>query len=361
MLNLFLLTTLFVSDAGPSPAAEILLVASTRANTVTLLDAAQGKQLLTLRLGGGPGDMAISPDGTLAVVAIPGHEVAGDSIGVIDLAHQSLLRTIELVGPSPGFGEGAQVYWRPRGVTFLPDGDTVLVVSETAGALLVVSLERAEIIAATSTGGNLPQQVVLSGDGRFAFVSNQGSGTIGVINLSRRRLEKTIDVGGGPGAMALSPNKQELWVANSGSNSISLIQVEQQSVLVEFPCGSLPSALQFTPDGTRALCTNTASGTISIFDVNTHKPVGEIELPSVSAEVAQQRPGPAGARVGLSCLPTALLMAPGGKRAWVALARMDAVAELDLTKWSVTRTFPVGVEPSKLVWSRRPSTQVQAK
>lgn len=361
MLKLLLLTTLFISDPGPRSDPEILLVASTKANTVTLLDAAEGTHQLTLRLGGGPGDMAISPDGTLAVVAMPGHEVAGDSIGVIDLAHQSLLRTIKLEGPSPGLGEGTQAYWRPRGMAFLPDGDTVLVVSEIAGALLIVSLERAEIIAATSTGGSQPQQVVLSADGRFVFVSNKGSGTIGVINLSRRRLEKTIDVGGGPSAMALSPDNQELWVANSGSNSISLVQVESQSVLVEFPCGSLPSALTFTPDGTHALCTNTASGNVSIFDVSTHKPVGEIELPKVSAEVAKQRPGPEGSRLGRSCMPTSLIIAPGGERAWVALQRLDAVAELDLSKWTVIRAIPVGAEPSKLVWSRRPSTQVQAK
>ncbi|MFT7676391.1 MAG: YVTN family beta-propeller protein [Planctomycetota bacterium] len=361
MLNLLFITTILLSDPGLGPASETLLVASTRSNTVTLLDAEEGEHQLTLRLGGGPGEMAISPDGSVAVVAIPGDEVAGDSIGVIDLAHQSLMRTIKLEGPSPGLGEGTQVFWRPRGVAFLPDGDTVLVVSETAGALLVISLERAEIIASTSTGGTLPQRVVLSPDGRFAFVSNQGSGTIGVINLSRRRLEKTIDVGGGPSAMALTPDEQQLWVANRESNSISLIQLESQSVLVEFPCGSQPSALTFTSDGAHALCTNMSSGNISIFDVSTHKPVGEIELPRVSAAVAEQRPGPKGARVGRSCLPTSLIIAPGSKRGWVAMKRLDAVAELNLSDWSVIRTFPVGAEPSKLVWSRKPSTQVQAK
>ncbi len=361
MLKQLLLSTLAAVFPAGAPASETLLVSNGGAGTVDVIDLGAGARELTLRLEGGPGAMAISPDGTTAIVAMPGQLAAGHSIGVIDVVHQSLIRTIRLEGPGPEVGSGTMTFWRPRGVAFLPDGQTVVVSSEGTGLVAIVHLGRGQVLGSARSGGELPQDIVVSRDGRFAFVANRGTGNVGVINLSRRRLTETIDVGGDPGAMTLSPDKSTLWVANRGTNSISVIDVAERSVQVEFPCGSYPQDLEFTPDGKFLLCANLSPGSISVFDVASLKAIAEIDMPRISQKVADRRPAPKGLLVRRSSMPVAIQVSSDGALAWVALQRLDEVVEVSLDSGEIQRRFSVGSEPTRLIRATMPAPPVQSK
>lgn len=361
MLKHLLLSTLAGMSPGESPALESLLVSNGATGTVDVVDLQAGERELTLRLDGGPGCMAISPDGKTAVVAMPGAKSAGHSIGVVDLVHQSLIRTIRLEGPGPEVGSGTMTFWRPRGIAFLPDGQTVVVSSEGTGLVAIVHLGRAQVLGSARSGGELPQDIVVSADGRYAMVTNRGSGNVGVINLSRRRLSETIDVGGDPGAATLSPDKRTLWVANRGTNSISVIDMAERSVRVEFPCGSYPQDLEFTPDGQFLLCANLAPGSISVFDVGSLKAISEIAMPRISQAVANRRPAPPGLIVRRSSMPNSIEVSENGSLAWVALQRLDEVVEISLRSGKILRRFQVGAEPTKLIRASMPAPPVQSK
>ena len=362
MLDQLFLSTLLSAQLGALPPSESLLVSNLAAGTIDFVDVELGERRLTIRLEGGPGQIAVAPDGLAAVVTIPGDEAVGDSIGIIDLVHQSLTRTIELKGPGPEVASGEMTFWRPRSATFVPTGEMVLVASEATGTVVFISLDEARVVGSAYSGGEKPQEIVISADGRFALVSNQGSGTVGVINLARRRLEQTIEVGGDPGALALSPDRSKLWVANRGTNSISVIDMATSMVEVEFPCGSYPVDLTFTPDGAHVLCANLSPGSISVFDTASQKATAEIIMPIATADLIEARPAPDGLLVRKSGMPIALEVSEDGQFAWVVMWRLDEIVEVSIAEAKISRRIPAGVGPTQLVGLRLPSgPRVQSK
>jgi len=81
--------------------------------------------------------------------------------------------------------------------------------------------------------------VAVSGDGRFAYTTNAGSGSIsgyairpdGTISL----LDSdgvTVSTGGGPSDLALSHNDQFVYVLHSGAGRISVYRVQEHGGLI---------------------------------------------------------------------------------------------------------------------------------
>ena len=58
-----------------------------------------------------------------------------------------------------------------------------------------------------------------------------------------------------------------------------------------------------------------------------------------------------GDQFGDSSIPIGVVMDPSGKRAWVALAGSDLIAEIDLATWEITRTLKAGREPDGMSFS----------
>jgi YVTN family beta-propeller protein len=104
-------------------------------------------------------------------------------------------------------------------ISFTPDGRTA-VASLTASSRvrLYDATTRTEIatilISGSSagtdlapTGGAQPVGIAYSSDSRFAYVACQGIGAVAVIDLRERKLVKTIPVGVGPDAVAISERR----------------------------------------------------------------------------------------------------------------------------------------------------------
>jgi len=71
--------------------------------------------------------------------------------------------------------------------------------------------------------GGFPDGISITPDGRFAYVANQSSDTVSVIDLSERLAVAEIQVGTTPVRVAFSPDGSLAYVANRFSHSVSLI------------------------------------------------------------------------------------------------------------------------------------------
>src|SRR3954465_7131045 len=104
------------------PALVVLNKAQASASIISLAD---GSTIATMPVGDGPHEIAISPDGHLAVAANYGGRTPGSSLTVLDLRARRPVRTIDL-----------SMYTRPHGIAWMPDGKRVVVTSEQARALV---------------------------------------------------------------------------------------------------------------------------------------------------------------------------------------------------------------------------------
>src|ERR1044071_1869531 len=73
-----------------------------------------------------------------------------------------------------------------------------------------------------------------------AYVANENSTTVSVIDTATNTITATIPVGSNPASVALTPDRPFLYVANAGSNSVSVVDTATNTVTATVPVGSLP-------------------------------------------------------------------------------------------------------------------------
>jgi uncharacterized protein (TIGR03437 family) len=170
-------------------------------------------------------------------------------------------------------------------------------ISRICGISLALSLA-SPVFAGTfgkviSIGGHASDLALDEGRG-VIYVANFGAGLIDVMSLSDYKIQRSINVGGQPGSVAMSPDGKYLVVAqygnfeapNSSTNALSVIDLTSGSKQT-FAMGRPPLGVAFGIDGRAFLVTTTD---FSLFDPAT----GQIEvLDTVAGLVAKTLPQPA--------------------------------------------------------------------
>ena len=184
------------------------------------------------------------------------------------------------------------------GIALSNDGRTALVCASIANCLTVVDLDSGKLQAAIPTGV-CPFGVVLSPDGRTAYVSNFGgrhpragehaepsagtlvavdnrsissSGTITRVDVRSLKATGELEVGLHPSDLELSADGARLFVANSNSDSVSVIDTAawkvRETINVrpddKLPFGSISNALALSPDGRTLLVANGGNNALAV-------------------------------------------------------------------------------------------------
>lgn len=228
-----------------------------------------------------PFGVAVTPDGRFSFVdEVGGHVAVFSDAGF----RPTLVRTIALPGDAVGN-------------SLTPDG-RYLLIADGGGGATVVDVQRAEtssqhvVLGALSSGphggfgGAI--EVTSSADGRYAFVSLEGPGTIAVYDLhaalagafKRSSYVGAIRVGNAPVGLALSPDSHWLY-------------------------------------STSEIGTNMAQGTLSVINVATaeHDPVGAVT-----------------ATVAANCSPVRVVASHDGGTVWVTARESNQLLAFSATK-----------------------------
>jgi len=309
-----------------------LLVANKSDHTVDLIDARSGEKRATLPTGRAPHEAALSPDGRLAVISNYGpRDEAGSTLTVIDVAQAKVVRTIEL-------GK----HQRPHGLAWYA-GDRLAVTTEDSAHLLVVDPRAGTVVNEIKTGQKISHMVAVTPDGRRAFVANIGSGTVTAIDLATAEKIEDIKTGAGTEGIAVTPDGKQLWVSSRAADTLTVISTEQLQPIAQFPCPGFPIRVAITPDGKRVLVSCAKSGEVAVFDAASFEELIRRKLDL--AAVAESATRLFGDRFGESPVPIGLVVAPDGKRAWVAATQSDVVVVFDTATLDVVDLIQAGQEP----------------
>jgi YVTN family beta-propeller protein len=195
-----------------------------------------------------PERLALSADGSRLLVPLN----LADSAAVVDLSHGDQVRYV-------GLGSGSY----PFGAAILPDGRTGLVTNEGSGTMSVLDLTRARRLASIRVGSSLshPEGVVVDSAGARAYVALANSDQVVAVDIRTRRVTRTISVGSPfglgtiPVALALGPAGKRLFVAESGADAVAAIRLPGKatparlnwSVIGRVPTAEQPEAVLTSP------------------------------------------------------------------------------------------------------------------
>lgn len=323
---------------GMSGGGGTLIVLNKDEASVSLLNRETGKEVGKIAVGDGPHEVAVSPDGKTAVVCNYGTRTPGNSLSVIDLPTQIVTKTIDL-------GE----YKRPHGILFFADGQRIVVTSEVAKKLLIVDLVKGEVIKAIATEGEISHMVVLSPDGRRAYVANLGSSSISVIDLESGTFIARIATGEGSEGVDVSPDGKEIWVGNRVANNVTIVDATTLKVVYTMDCATFPIRCKFTPDGRYVLVSCASSGDVVVFDAKQRTLIKRISMELKALEGTKDRLF--GDRFGDSPVPVGILIPPDGLHAYVANTNADIITVIDLKTFEIVDRLTAGNEPDGIGWT----------
>lgn len=242
---------------------EAVYVAGRGSGVVWALDARSGKLINEIPIGGGPLALLADPQGRQIYVVV-------DTLNqLVTIDPDSELVSSRVVLPG-----------RPTGAAIDAAGD-VFIVGGDAGVVWVVN-RASGLISNTIHVGRQPSDVSFSSDGRWAYVANQGSRTLSVIDVATRRVVRSIPVSHAPTSVAFadagiraattiqpssSSNRLPTVVPTPTPQSLHAAPPEHLppgTVKETFVSGvDYPAAMAFAPDG-RLFFTEVQTGQIRI-------------------------------------------------------------------------------------------------
>jgi YVTN family beta-propeller protein len=326
-----------LADAGKP---GVIIVLNKTDDTAYIIERETGELLASVETGYQPHEVAISPDGRVAVVTNYGlRDRPGNSLTVIDIAEARRIKDIDL-------GE----YLYPHGIRWMGDtGNRVLVTAEGREALIIVDIDTGETEQVAITGQSVSHMVAADPGLKRAFISNIGSASVTAIDLQTGEVITHIGTGQGAEGIDVSPDGKEVWVTNRSANTVSVIDTETLEVVAELESPEFPIRVKFSPDGRYALVSNARSGDVNIFDTAGRRLAATIQMDAEIAEegadryFADQFEG--------SPIPIGIVIPPDGKSAYVANSNADVVVVIDLESFAVSARYRTGTQPDGIGWS----------
>lgn len=165
----------------------------------------------------------------------------------------------------------------------------------------------------------------------LAYVTNEASDTISVIDRHTDRVVSVLELGRGPRGVTVSDDVTRGYVVNAAANTLSVIDINTTRVLhtTNLEVGAAASDIVVTPDNRRVYVTNTALNSVSVVDASSFQIVGTI---------------PVGFR------PIALAIVPRRPLILVVNTRANSLSVIDTTRNAVVATIPVEFQPSALTF-----------
>lgn len=200
----------------------------------------------------------------------------------------------------------------------------------SADGIGVVDLSSRKLLR-TLPSGQDPESFDLSNDGKLLFVSNEESAELTVLNLDSGTIVRKIPVGKEPEGVTVRPDGKAVYVTSEQDSKLSVIDTTSFAPLADIAVGKRPRAVAFSKDGSVGFVSNEFGGTLTVFDPHTNQVLSTIEI----GNPAQLKERPMG-----------LAFAPDGRQLFVSTGRGGSVAVVDVTRRAVDhRIENVGARP----------------
>jgi YVTN family beta-propeller protein len=302
-------------------AAETLLVLNKAESTLMFVDPATLKVVATIAVGDAPHEVQVAQGGRVAIVTNYGTGPnPGSTISIVDPSVRREVRRLQVP------------VLRPHGLYAV--GQHLYITAEGSRVVMRYNIRKSSVDMYLGTGAETSHMVVVTPDEKKIYTANIGSDSISVLDLSGAPQKvglKQIPVGKGPEGIDLSPDGKQLWTSHRADGKLSIIDTATDQVIKTLTIGTkMANRVKFTLDGKYALVSDPPSSEVLVLDAATGDVVKHIKTLA----------GPEG-----------ILIAPDGKRAFVACSEANKVQVIELEKLEASWAIEVGKGPDGLAWA----------
>lgn len=253
-------------------------VANAGSNNVSVIDLTTRREIAAVGVGESPTMARISPDGDTLVVTNRG----GNSVSILD-ARRLTLRAVFTGCP------------QASDAVILPDSSKAFIACSGGHQVMVIGLarpkselpeERTDHLLDFLDVGPRPVHLALKPDGGEIFVSNFGGDTISEIATSNSEVGWTYMIGLHPWGGVVSADNSTLWVSNFGDNTVAAYSIDDGQRVNTIQVGDGPGPLALSSDGFLLLAVDTLSGDVSVLRTLSYTPKGQPVIGSLFTVLA---------------------------------------------------------------------------
>lgn len=231
-------------------------------------------------------------------------------------------------------GSAISVGAAPTDVAFAPSGERAYVTNQLSGTVGVIDVRSGRQTASVRVDG-APYKLFVAPDESRIYASNNHT-SVFVIDAHAHTVVGRVDVGDSPNSFALHPGRRFLYVSSWVGRSVAEIDLESTAVTRRFDVGGIPQGLAVSNDGHELYVANEA-GRLDVWSLVSGENVDRITL--------------GGGGFGLT-------LTPDGSYAYVTLPQAGRVQVLHLPSRAVVKTLDTGGMPRRLVFDSRSDTAI---
>ena len=174
--------------------------------------------------------------------------------------------------------------------------------------------------------GISPVRVAIHPNNLKAYVANIGSDRVTVINTTNNSVGRTIVVGDSPAEILVSPDGAQVWTPNAQGSNVTVVSTLTETVLTNLPAGFNCRAIVWVTNsiGNRVYVANQGNATVSIYNPANLTTDRVLNVGSGTRRMA---------------------VTPDGSRVYTANYNTDNVSVIDAITRTVMATIPVGDAP----------------
>tara|TARA_B100001989_G_scaffold66655_1_gene45120 strand:+ start:10316 stop:11248 length:933 start_codon:yes stop_codon:yes gene_type:complete len=280
--------------------AKYIFVSNENSDTVVVLEKQSKKIIKTIETGGRPRDLKFNFDFSklYVVVSEENHILeidtkkliildqikTGDDPEIFDIDYNNNYAavsneddnqlTIINLNNKKIIARINDVGVEPEGVNFSPDGKLIYVTSEGTSSVLIIDAIEKKIVNEILVG-NRPRRGLFVNGGTEYWVSNELSGTVGVIDTTKQEIKKTIKftIKGireqqiTPVDFAYAKKNNLVFVTLGNANHVAVVDVNTYEIKKYILVGNRVWGADITADEKELIVTNGNSDDISIIDL----------------------------------------------------------------------------------------------
>ena len=260
--------------------------------------------------------------------------VAVSSHGVVYVTRLDATHMTRMDLPALQLSDSVAVGWVPTAVAFHPDDATAYVTNQFSQELGVVNVASDIQVETVQIGGD-PFMVAVSPDGGRIYVT-ANTDSLFVLDGSSHTVLTSLPVQGAPNGIAFHPATARVYVSAFVGGTVT--EIEGSSVLRTIPVGGAPQGLALSPDGN------------DLFVANEDGPLQVVDLSS----------GNVTALSGIAESGFGLGQSPDGAVLYVTIPSAGKVVVVDRASREVENTIEVGGRPRRIGFDRSGTTAVVA-
>jgi YVTN family beta-propeller protein len=264
-------TPAFTATFPPPPVVGLLAYAtSAPAGTVTVLDENARQVTAVLEPGGEPRGVAISAPNLQVFVA----RAALDDVAVIDLPSGAALGRIRLRAGD-----------RPGELALTPNGSLLLALNSGSSSLSFID-PVAQVELDRVAVGRDPSFLLLDREGKTAYVCNRLTGTVTIVDLPTRVVTGTLVTETDPVAVQLNRAENRLYVAHGLSPFLNAYSLPDLRLLSRVLVGAGATALRVDPRTDLIYLGRTGSPQLEVYEPSALIRVGNADADGTGSYAA---------------------------------------------------------------------------